>query len=135
MLLVINPDACKKRNGKELLSNFKMTIAQLEKSSLQPCKFLKEIYYKIGLRIIEDNDELVQIKNGLSLQIKENPVDTENFKLYYLCNIKLSKFFRSFDHSKPFMSIIDRVLVAESNNVYFLAERIWINFASASDKK
>lgn len=81
--------------------------------------FLREIYNKFALKIIDDQEELVVNKNNVKIQITNFPHDTSGFKTYYLYQLKLNKTFRLFDTSVNISDIIDRVLQAEPNNAYF----------------
>lgn len=98
-------------------------------------KYLREIYSRLALKIIDDPEELMMIKNNLMIEMKQFPDDTMSAKVYYLYCIKLNKFFHLYDASYPLEKIIVKVLTAEPDNIYFQAEKLWLEFSAADDKR
>ncbi|KAL4472560.1 hypothetical protein ABPG74_018509 [Tetrahymena malaccensis] len=132
--ILANYKVMKSASRKKLLYQFKRTIDRLDQQQ-ENISYLKEIYNRWGLKIIDDQDELVMIKNNLKYQIQVTKDDIQNLKVYYEYCIKLNKLYRIYDGSVNLQQIIDQVIKQEPDNVYFKAEKWWVNFSNSDNKK
>ncbi|EAR97735.2 tetratricopeptide repeat protein (macronuclear) [Tetrahymena thermophila SB210] len=132
--ILANYKAMKSAGRKSLLFQFKKTIDRLEQQQ-ENVSYLKEIYNRWGLKIIDDQDELVMIKNNLKYLIQVKKDDILNLKVYYEYCIKLNKLYRIYDGSINLQQIIEQIIKQEPDNVYFKAEKWWVDFSNSTNKK
>ncbi|KAL4499926.1 hypothetical protein ABPG72_015275 [Tetrahymena utriculariae] len=132
--ILANYKTIKSAGRKTLLFQFKRTIDRLDQQQ-ENVQYLKEIYNRWGLKIIDDQDELVMIKNNIKYLIQVNQDDLLNLKVYYEYCIKLNKLYRIYDGSIDLYKIIQQIIKQEPDNVYFKAEKWWVDFSNSMNKK